>query len=191
MVFYDKLSDKELALLLNNRDKLAYTEIYHRYKAVLFVHAFRMLKDTLETEDLIHDLFVRLWVKSAEYNTEVPLNFYLFRAVKNRVIDIFEHKRIQNAYIQSFQAFIDKGVYTTEELLFEKEMALLIEIEVSQLPKKMREVFQMSRKGNLSYIQIASELNISDKTVKKQVSNAIKILKSRLSSIFFYLSLLW
>jgi RNA polymerase sigma-70 factor (ECF subfamily) len=63
-------------------------------------------------------------------------------------------------------------------------MEELIEKEIATLPPKMREVFELSRKANLNYREIAEKLNISDNTVKKQMSNALKILRSRLGVIF-------
>ena len=68
-------------------------------------------------------------------------------------------------------------------------MQALIEKEIAALPPKMREIFELSRKANLNYREIADRLNISDKTVKKQMSNALKILRSRLGvlfDLFFY-----
>ena len=63
-------------------------------------------------------------------------------------------------------------------------MEELIEKELAALPPKMREVFELSRKANLNYREIAEKLNISDNTVKKQMSNALKILRSRLGVVF-------
>lgn len=186
MVFYDKLSDKELSLLLNNGDRLAFTEIYNRYKGVLFVHAYRMLNDRLEAEDLIHDLFATLWSRATAYNPEIPLNHYLYRSVKNRVLDIFQHKKVAGRYMDSLQGFIDADRSVTDGPILEKELIRLIEREVSLLPKKMREVFELSRNRNMSYLQIAAKLNISDKTVKKQVSNAIRILRGKLGSLTIF-----
>jgi RNA polymerase sigma-70 factor (ECF subfamily) len=68
-------------------------------------------------------------------------------------------------------------------------MEELIEKEIAALPPKMREVFELSRKANLNYREISEKLNISDNTVKKQMSNALKILRSRLGvlfDLFFY-----
>ncbi len=186
MIFYDKLSDKELAVLLSNKDRSAFTEIYNRYKAVLFLHSLRMLKDDLEAEDLVHDLFSALWTRAEKYNTETPLNYYLYRSVKNRVLDVFAHKKVQNKHMESLQEIIESGSYITDNTIREKELGKLIEREITLLPKKMREIFEMSRNQNLSHAQIAAELNISDKTVKKQINNAIKILRNRLDLYVFF-----
>ena len=69
----------------------------------------------------------------------------------------------------------------TDETIREKELKGIIEREIASLPAKMRAVFEMSRNENLSYKEIAEELCISDKTVKKQINNAIKILRKKIN----------
>ncbi len=61
----------------------------------------------------------------------------------------------------------------------------IIEKEIGALPPKMREVFELSRKENLSHKEIAEKLNLSEKTVKKQVNNSLKILRSKLGMVVF------
>ncbi|MNI50552.1 RNA polymerase sigma factor [compost metagenome] len=65
-----------------------------------------------------------------------------------------------------------------------RELAERIELEVAQLPAKMREVFELSRNAHLSHREIALRMDISDKTVKKQMNNALKILRLKLGSLF-------
>jgi RNA polymerase sigma-70 factor (ECF subfamily) len=77
------------------------------------------------------------------------------------------------------------GVYTTDHFIREKELAFQIEKEVSLLPEKMRLIFEMSRNANLSHKEIAAKLDISDKTVKKQINNAIKLIKVKLNLLNF------
>ncbi|MNL17944.1 RNA polymerase sigma factor [compost metagenome] len=63
------------------------------------------------------------------------------------------------------------------------ELTRLIDKEVSALPQKMKEIFEMSRNQELSHREIAAQLNISDHTVKKQINNAIKILRPKITSL--------
>lgn len=80
--------------------------------------------------------------------------------------------------------FIEKGEYVTDQQLLEQELKEAIEKEIALLPPKMREVFELSRKQDLSYKEIADQLHISDKTVKKQVNNALHILREKLDTVF-------
>jgi RNA polymerase sigma-70 factor (ECF subfamily) len=181
MTIYNTYSDLELTALLKEGNRVAFTEIYNRYMELLFLHAVKRLKDEDEAEDLIHDLFASLWERATELQFNVTLSAYLYKAVKNKVINALTHRHIKTNYLESLQSYIDAGVYPTDEAIRVHELALQIEKEVDRMPKKMREVFQLSRNSNLSHKEIAEQLGISDKTVKKQIGNAIKILKDNIN----------
>jgi RNA polymerase sigma-70 factor (ECF subfamily) len=162
------LSDAELTDLLKSGDHVAFTEIYERYFGVLYLHALKMLKNEDEVEDILHELFTNLWLKANELTLQPTLSAYLYRATKNRVIDVFRSSRIRSSYLESLQTIIDAGSENTEETILANELAGRIEKEVARLPEKMREVFELSRKQQLSHKEIAEQLNISDKTVKNR-----------------------
>jgi RNA polymerase sigma-70 factor (ECF subfamily) len=150
---------------------------------VLYLHALKLIKDEDEAEDIIHELFITLWIKAPELNFSTPLDAYLYRSVKNRVFNALQHQKVKTAHLESLQAYIDAGHWETDEAIQAAELALQIEKEVNRMPKKMREVFELSRKANLSHKEIADELGISDKTVKKQINNAIKILRVKFNAL--------
>jgi len=184
MAFYYSSSDLELAALIANDDDQAFAEIYRRYKGVLFLHAYRMLGDQEEAKDILQELFTTLWLNRKEIKPHTSFSSYLYKALRNRIFDVIAHKKVEQKYISSLAAFIEQGECVTDQQVREKELTVLIEQEVSLLPPKMREVFEMSRNTDLSYKEIAEELHISDKTVKKQVSNALHILRQKLDLVF-------
>lgn len=186
---YHRSSDLELAALIADGDDQAFAEIYRRYNGVLFLHAYRMLGDQEEAKDILQELFTSLWFNRKELRLHTSLSAYLYKALRNRVLDAIAHKKVEQKYIDSLAAFIEKGEWLTDQQVREKELTVLIEREVSLLPPKMREVFEMSRNTDLSYKEIAEELHISDKTVKKQVSNALHILREKLDLAFILLFL--
>jgi RNA polymerase sigma-70 factor (ECF subfamily) len=183
MADYSFCSDQELTDLLKSGDQAAFTEIYDRYMGVLYLHALKLLKDEQEAEDIIHELFLSLWTKAPDLNFNTPLANYLYRSVKNRVFNSLNHQKIKSSYLESLQSYIDAGHYQTDEAVLAAELAREIEKEIAQMPAKMREVFELSRKANLSHREIAEELGISDKTVKKQINNAIKLLRVKFNSL--------
>lgn len=187
MSLYSKHTDIELAALLKQQDHAAFTEIYNRYKGLLYIHALKLLKDEDEAQDVIHELYTVLWEKAADINTEIPLRAYLYKSVKNRVFDIFSHKKISSGYLSKFAEVIEKGEWATDNKVRERELIAAIEDGLALLPAKMREVFEKSRFENLSHREIAEELNISDKTVKTQVHNALKVLRLKVNSFLFSL----
>ncbi|MNR19522.1 ECF RNA polymerase sigma factor SigW [compost metagenome] len=181
---YSTLNDAELTTLLCQADRSAYAEIYKRYRGLLYVYACKIFKDEDEAEDVVQEIFIYLWKRKETLLLNSKLSLYLYGAVRHKFFNKLDHEKVRATYRASLSAFIDSGAYTTDDLLREKELIFLIEKEVLLLPAKMREVFELSRKGYLSHKEIAERLNISDKTVKKQMNNAIKILKAKLGPFF-------
>lgn len=188
---YKNLPDHELTAFLKVQDHLAFTEVYERYWTVLYLHARKMLANREEARDIVQELFTQLWKKSAEINFNVKLSSYLYRSVRNRILDHVTHQKVVHDYQRSLIDFIQENTASADELIHEKELALIIEREIMALPKRMREVFILSRKQHQSYKEIGEQLGISERTVKNQVSSALGILREKLgvSSVVIFLLL--
>lgn len=189
MSTHSELSDYELTILLKDGDRLAFTEIYDRYFCLLHAHAFKWMRNREETKDIIHELFLTLWEKRETLSFEPGLISYLLAAVRNRIFNALSHKRVESEYLTSLDNFISKSSCITDHLVREKQLKEQIENEIAAMPGKMREVFELSRKDNLSHKAIAGQLNISELTVRKHVQHALKILRYKLG-IFLILSVL-
>lgn len=187
---YKQLDDQELVAFIKNDDQQAYAEIYQRYFRVLFIHAYKKLQDKEEARDLIQELFVTLWTKRESLLLNTSFVAYLYTAARNRILDHYSHKNVQSRYIDSLQKFIDVEPVETDHHVREKELLEAIDKEIQALPPKMREIFELSRKYHLSHKEIAEQLHISEQTVSKQVSNALKTLRSKLGPALFFLFLL-
>ncbi|SMO38819.1 RNA polymerase sigma factor [Solitalea koreensis] len=183
MLSYREYTDNELFCLLKQGKHGAYAEIYKRYWASLFRHARKILQNDEEAKDVVQDIFTTLWLKAPEINLTSSLSTFLYASVRNKIFDLIDKNKVRRNYLASLESFIVAAEATTENQIHEKELALLIEKEFAALPPKMREVFELSRKSDLSYKEIADKLDISDNTVKKQISNALKILRPRLSDL--------
>jgi RNA polymerase sigma-70 factor (ECF subfamily) len=177
-------------LYLQTGDRAAFTELYNRFWPLLYRHARKMLRNDEDALDLIQELFTSIWEKRGETLITGSVSGFLYRATKNRVFNFIKKDKAKLAYIASIADFIEKGEFITDQTVLERELAKRIENEISLLPRKMREIFEFSRKENLSYKEIAEKVNVTEGTVKKQVHNAIKLLKLKfdvvllLSSIF-------
>ncbi|MBN9383165.1 MAG: RNA polymerase sigma-70 factor [Chitinophagaceae bacterium] len=189
MKAYSTLSDVELTDLLMSGDQGAFTEIYTRYKWVLFLHALKRLGDREQAKDIVQELFTTLWDRRTELDLRSHLSGYLYAAIRNRVIKIFTHQRVVTGYIASLGTAIHEDDCITDHKVRQSSLAALIEKEINELPEKMREVFVLSRKHHLSNKEIALKLSIKESTVKRQVSNALKILRTKLG-LFVWLMLL-
>ncbi|HWW39878.1 RNA polymerase sigma-70 factor [Pedobacter sp.] len=187
---YSKFSDAALADLLKSGDRVAFTEIYNRYKGLLYIHAFKILKDREEAKDVVQQFFSVLWTKHEELTFKVNLSQYMYTSIRNLIFRYISRKKIESTYITSIQIFFDEGVCETDHLIREHELRFIIEREIANLPPKMREIFEMSRKVNLSHKEIADQLSISEQTVSKQITNALKILRTKLGLVAYIVFLI-
>ena len=183
MKTYRTYQDDELLSLIKEGDKTAFSEIYERHWEVLFRHALRMTKDRALAEDIVQDVFIALWDRIEKAELPFVITAYLYAMVRNKFLNLLTHQTVKDNYLQSLSDFLLSGESITDYRCRENQLKIKIEQEVSCLPDKMRTVFEMSRKENRTHKEIALLLNISDKTVKKQVSNAVKILRLKLGSI--------
>ncbi len=183
------LSDAQLFSLLCNGDHQAYTEIYDRYSGLLYIHAYKRIRNREEARDLIHELFTVLWIKRDQILLKTELSSYLYRSVRNRVIDLVNHSKIQTKYISFLEGGLHNGSDITDHTVRMKELSQLIEKEVAALPEKMKQVFILSRNQQLSHKEISEELDISEVTVRKQINNALKVLRPKLSKLQSWLLL--
>lgn len=182
------LSDAELVDLLKSGDQLAYTEIYDRYILILLNHAYNKTRDREEAKDIVHEVFTTLWARRENFNCQSNLSGYLYAAVRNNILNQVVHNDVKGKYLASIAQFINynNSQVITDHLVREHQLSSIIEKEIAELPPKMREVFELSRKQHFSHKQIAEMLEISEQTVSKHVTNALRILRVRLG-IFIYL----
>lgn len=169
--------DKELMILLKSGSHAAFAEIYDRYWGLMYVHALKMLGDEDEAKDIIQELFITLWTKGPELELKNSLSGYLYVSVRHKILNRIRQQKTGSSFIHALALYINENENSFLPQLHEKELSAVIEKEIEKLPSKMRRIFEMSRKEYLSHKEIAEALDISDKTVKKQISNALKILK--------------
>lgn len=191
MRLYHTFSDAELSYLLKEGNQLAYIEIFNRYQPLLFLHASKKMRNEEEAKDVVQEIFMDLWLKHTDFNPERNLAAFLFTCVRNKFVNLLQFKEVRLRYVQSFKDFANQNTALSDEPIREKQMSDLIEREINALPAKMRTVFIMSRREYKSYKEISDELGISEETVRKQIKNALKILRARLGLIHYLILLFW
>ncbi|MDO8994858.1 MAG: RNA polymerase sigma-70 factor [Daejeonella sp.] len=189
MSIYNSLKDSELLSLLRSGNEKAFAEIYERYWGLMFHHVLKMTGDKDETKDLVQELFTNLWLNVEQIEPETNIAAYLYVSARNKVINLIRHDKVKNNYLSSLSNFANHHQNSILEQLSAKDLSIAIEREIQNLPSKMREIFELSRKKFRTHKEIAEELQISDKTVKKQINNAIKILRLRLNIFILILTI--
>ena len=181
MFNYRSLTDNELLGLIQSGDKYAFEEIYERFNGLLYIYACKLVANKEDARDIVQEIFVYLW-SNPNIKIKSQLSAYLYTAIRYKVFDWIDKNKSKSNYLLSLEHFAEQGNCITDDYIREKEFASIIEKEVSLLPAKMRQIFEMSRQQHLSQKEIAEILHLSDKTVKKQMSNALKVLRLKLTS---------
>lgn len=183
MKTYSEYSDEHLFSLVQGGDNRAFEALYERFFPLLYVHACRKLNDTQDAKDMVQDTFATLYQKKESLEKIDNFSGYLYVLLKNKILNFLEKQNVRGNYLETLD--FQHSHSTVEHYIFEKELRSQIEEGIDLLPEKMRLVFEMSRFAYLSHKEIGEQLNISDKTVKRQIVNALKIIRSKINLLFF------
>lgn len=162
---------------MNNSTVWDFPNLYNTYWEGLFKQMMRILADEDEAADVVQQAFLDLLEMKDKIKAIKSVKSYLFIIARNLAFKKLRQKLSNATYRDYYETRYSEDCSFMEDWIQFKELDNLIQREVDKLPSKMKEVFVLSRNSELSYAEIASELKISDKTVKKQISNAIKILR--------------
>jgi RNA polymerase sigma-70 factor (family 1) len=176
-----QLADHELLALLKEGNREAFDAIYTRFSERLYFYLVKAIKDSDEAEDILQEVFYSLWKRRYTLENIESICAYLFSCVRYSGIRYIRNNIKKNHYRESWNHFFCEEDDLFEQQFAAKELSDILYKEIDKLPPKMREVFVLSRKEEFSYKEIAQKLNISDKTVKKQISNALKHLHLKLN----------
>ncbi len=174
-------NEEELFRLLCLGDRNAFDQVYNSYWKRLFLYVVKVIQDEEAAQDIVQDIFVSLWLRREEISSQSSLSGYLFTAARFKGINFVQDQLKKGRHDEHLIVHFTSRQESIDEVLEAKELKRLIDGELEKLPAKMREVFVLSRRDNLSHKEISAKLQISDKTVKKQINNALKHFRIALS----------
>tara|TARA_R110000868_G_scaffold127458_3_gene335108 strand:- start:1901 stop:2503 length:603 start_codon:yes stop_codon:yes gene_type:complete len=169
-----------LAQRLISGDSKAYDFLMDFYYQNLCGYAQSLCNDRDMSEDIVQNVFVKIWVKRKKINPDLSIKSYLYKSVYNEFINQYR-KNIPVIYLEKkyFEA-IDLVVDIEPEEM--DNLIKLMNFEIENLPSKCKEVFLMNKKEGLTQTEISEYLNISIKTVESHITRAFKILTEKLGT---------
>jgi RNA polymerase sigma-70 factor (ECF subfamily) len=191
MQFSNDLTDIQLIRLLKEDNETAFAEIYKRYAKSLADFTASKLFNLEDAQDIIHDLFVKLWEDRKQLNITSNLKTYLFTITRHRIIDKIRRNITREEYAAMLQSLANAYQPNIEQQIAAKELQQTIENSLNKLSPKVKEIYQLSREENLSIPEIAEKLQLSEQTVKNQLSTALSHLRKSLPGISASILLLW
>ncbi|WP_255364074.1 RNA polymerase sigma-70 factor [Arachidicoccus ginsenosidimutans] len=166
-------SEKEEAFNYN-RDE-AFGNLYRYYYAKMVNHAYSKINDAAAAEDIVQDIFLKLFLNKSEIKN---VKRYLFVALRNRIYDFWRTELLHNKHTVIIRNGLAISSEHTWNDIVSKEMKEELDKHIQALPPQCREVFVLRREEQLSNKEIAEKLGISVNTVEQHMRKAIRILKT-------------
>lgn len=172
------LQDEQIASLLAVKDGAAFEQVFKTHYKNLHAYAMTILKDTDEAEEIVQQVFFKLWERSEKLHVSGTMAAYLYRAVHNESLNFIKHQKVKEthrlhvAYTMKHNPQQSPGRG--------KELEQKIREALNELPEQCLTVFQLSRFEDMKYREIADKLQISVKTVENHMGKALKILRTQL-----------
>ncbi len=183
------LNVEPLQEILIPGEDIIFEQVFKAHFKSLFAYAFTILKDDVMAEEMVQNVFYKLWEKRDHTAIHASLKAYLYRSVHNESMNYLKHSRvIKNHQIHTMQQQKYEADINPAVQLVNKELEHHIRKALNELPEQCRTIFQMSRFEDLKYREIAEKMGLSVKTVENQMGKALHLLRGKLAG--FIISLL-
>lgn len=175
------ISERRLLAQLKKGSLIAFDGLFDHYSSRLFYFAFGYLKSEADAEEIVQEVFMKVWERRTFIKEELSFKSYLFTIAYNAIQKQFIKRNYQREYCNSLLLSADETDNVTVEGVNYHSLKELVDRLVNQLPPRRKEVYIKSRNEGLSTKEIAQEMNISIKTVENQLTQALKFLKENLA----------
>ncbi|HEY4288349.1 MAG TPA: RNA polymerase sigma-70 factor [Puia sp.] len=158
-----------------------FEQVFKSHFKSLHAYACTIMRDPMPAEEIVQNIFLKLWEKKGEIMIKENISVYLYRAVHNESLNYLRHRKVRSAY-QSYAMRQHKQTEQEKpaEKVVMKELEKRLEIALQELPEQCRTIFQLSRFEDLKYREIADKLGLSVKTIENQMGKALKLLRLKL-----------
>jgi RNA polymerase sigma-70 factor, ECF subfamily len=176
-----ELNDTHFIELLAKRDESAFEKVFKDNFKKLQSYAITIVSDENVAEEMVQNVFFKLWDRVEKINIQSSIAAYLYRAVYNESCNYLKHQKVKKGFLNySKHAMSDISTEKASKKVLVTELEQRIKNALNDLPEQCRTVFQLSRFEELKYQQIADTLGISIKTVEAQMGKALRIMRVKL-----------
>ena len=158
----------------------AFEKLFKTHFRSLHAYAISILKDEAVGEEIVQNVFYKLWEKRETVEFEVSPKAYLYRAVYHDCLNYIKHIKVRTAHAMHVVQHTNGQVENTSGKLLQGELRDRIHEAMNQLPEQCRTIFQMSRFEGMKYHEIAQEMGLSVKTIENQMGKALRLMRQKL-----------
>ena len=177
MNIYSPHDERELLSLLKQGNEQAFEKIYKLYSSRLFGNVFKMVKSETTTQEILQDVFIKIWNNRASIDLDKSFRSYLFRIAENKVYDFFRKaSRDKKIQAQLFATATEEYEHI-ETMIHRKENALLLQRAIDSLSPQRQQIFRLIKLDNKSYEEVSRQLGISVSTISDHIVKANKAIR--------------
>jgi RNA polymerase sigma-70 factor, ECF subfamily len=163
---------------IQQKDLETFERFYKEYYKSFFLMAHKYLKNSVQSEEIVNDVFLKIWEDGEKITIESSLKSYIYKAIINRSINVLNKNKRELIVQTDLSNITDEGYELRQ--MEENELKIKLYAAIDQLPDQCKKVFEMSRFEELKQQEIADKLGISIKTVKNHITIALKQLNASL-----------
>ncbi len=173
------LPNKTLINKLKNGEAFAFTYLVDKFHQKLYVYADSLINDSIISEDIVQNVFIKVWERRSHLKEEFSIQSYLYKLVYNEFID---HYRKHKHVIPLEKKHIDTLLFITSDdnSSYIEQLNEMVKVEIQQLPSKCKNIFLLSKKNGLTNNEISELLGISIKTVEYHITKSFYIIRKNL-----------
>lgn len=166
---------------LKKGNETAYGYLVERYHQRLCVYANSLIRNDLMAEDIVQNVFLQIWEKRKNLNSDFSIENYLYKSVHNKFIDQYRKDKAVMALEIKYIAALESVIEENDEGHLQSLLGILAHA-IQELPPKCKQIFILSKREGLTNIEISEHLNISKKTVETQITKAFGILREKMGA---------
>lgn len=186
----DFLNNRKLVQHLKKGNEIAYTYLVDLYYEKLFYYASNLARDSFRSEDIVQNVFIRMWQQREKLNFNISIKSYLYKSVYNEFVDQYRKDIAITSLEKKYIEAINSNIESSDNDKTERRIAL-VEKEIEQLPPKCKETFILNKKEGLTYVEIAEFQNVSVGTVEKQMNKAFCLIRNKIKGKMLSFLFLW
>lgn len=171
----------DLIIKVKQGDEKAFSELFHHYRGKLFNFIRLSLMDEWDIENIVQEVFIRIWIKRETIDPEQGIEPFMFTIAKNLIKDQLRKQLIRQKFITALSQAEQKTDIHDINILEIEQLEQQLNMLIDQMPERRREIFMLSRVEGKTYKQISDELGISVNTVDTQIRRALEGLKKTYS----------
>lgn len=168
-------------ILRTDHGLMRFEEVFKTHFKSLHAYAFTMVKDEMLAEEMVQNVFCKLWEKKDRLQINSSATAYLYRSVYHECLNHLKHQKVRSAYQQYMSAQPEGDTIPAASKLQMGELEWHLNKALGELPEQCRTIFQMSRFEELKYQEIADRLGLSIKTIENQMGKALRLLREKLA----------